>query len=338
MHGQEELMGALKEICSGPSKGEEEPRRGVELHGMPGVGKTAVARELIKRERSRANRDKIVHFYYIATVGPNPQFDAILHDAFVALFPGEAPQYAAGGGCEGRFCKLQESQVLLVLDDVWKPQHIMRLNFATRGGLGHPNSRLIITTQVKGVLLLACPGATGATERTEAGVEQLCTQLRIKALPVGLPREAPKPQTEIPEQQTETSEEPKQMKEEKKRDEEERVAKKIFRFHAKLPESSTCDDADTVARACEGLPLAMCELGKLRHQLSPESENWKTIMQNIESADGILPDSLLKRLMRGYVELPPALKRCLLDFALRPPELFLEASELVQVGTSRSCC
>jgi hypothetical protein len=134
-------------------------KRNLALCGMPGSGKTTIARRVY--EELKDGYDK----HHFMTVSQTPDLFQLLKSAGKELFGMSEFNFKvqdSAGLRDHLMNKLREEggqKVLLVLDDVWDRSHLDVLNFATgieteREGnlLRHDSSRLLVTSRDLGVL------------------------------------------------------------------------------------------------------------------------------------------------------------------------------------------
>lgn len=115
----------------------------VGLHGMGGIGKTALAIALLHEPEVRA---RFPDGIFWATVGQTPQMESVLA-ALLEQIEGSRPtlQHVGEGVARLKSC-LRGRKALLVVDDAWEPEQIKSFD------LGLP---LLITTRNREVLLAA---------------------------------------------------------------------------------------------------------------------------------------------------------------------------------------
>eukprot|EP00884_Botryococcus_braunii_P021200 jgi/Botrbrau1/7764/Bobra.0159s0193.1 len=132
-------------------------KRDLALIGMPGSGKTTVARRVY--EELKADYDK----HLFMTVSQTPNLWQLLKKAGRELFGMREFGFPGPEGLRDHLMKKLRQEggkkVLLVLDDVWDKKHLEVLNFATgiqtdgEGNyLRHDSSRLLVTSRDRGVL------------------------------------------------------------------------------------------------------------------------------------------------------------------------------------------
>eukprot|EP00884_Botryococcus_braunii_P021196 jgi/Botrbrau1/7760/Bobra.0159s0189.1 len=132
-------------------------KRNLALIGMPGSGKTTVARRVY--EELKADYDK----HLFMTVSQTPNLWQLLQKAGAELFGMREFDFDVPAELRDHLTKKMSEEggkkVLLVLDDVWDKKHLEVLNFATgiqRDGEGnllrHGSSRLLVTSRDRGVL------------------------------------------------------------------------------------------------------------------------------------------------------------------------------------------
>jgi hypothetical protein len=146
----ENLIPQLKAELSAPG-GE----MNLALCGMPGSGKTSIVRRLFEDLQPAFE----AAFFMTVSKTPDP-FDLLKQAATKLLektrsFPFDTPADLRDHLME----ELRGKTVLLVLDDVWEPEHLKVLNFATgilrdsqRALVRHESSRLLVTTRNERVL------------------------------------------------------------------------------------------------------------------------------------------------------------------------------------------
>jgi GTPase SAR1 family protein len=132
-------------------------KRNLALCGMPGSGKTTIARRVY--EELKDGYDK----HHFMTVSQTPDLFQLLKSAGKELFGMREFDFEGPAGLRDDLMKKLRKEggkkVLLVLDDVWDRNHLDVLNFATgiqkdREGklLRHDSSRLLVTTRDRRVL------------------------------------------------------------------------------------------------------------------------------------------------------------------------------------------
>eukprot|EP00884_Botryococcus_braunii_P006713 jgi/Botrbrau1/16042/Bobra.7_2s0016.1 len=163
----EELIPMLESQLAGANG-----KRNLALCGMPGLGKTTIARKMFEDLRLRPGFDAALFML----VSKAPDCRQLVNRACEELlgiteFPYESPE-------EGRdylMRELQGRKVLLVLDDIWNANDLGVLNFATRPArefpgplrplLRHEESRLLVTTRDRTVLTdIIAQGSTAIEE------------------------------------------------------------------------------------------------------------------------------------------------------------------------------
>ena len=138
--GREELLLKLKRILL-----EREPPQELALHGLPGVGKSALVIELCHDPEVRAHYPDGVLW---AAFGPNADPAILLHLLELAL--GFAPEELAGlpqvqARARAIHTAIGTRHVLLVLDDVWQA------DIANLLRLGGPYCATMLTTRMPGL-------------------------------------------------------------------------------------------------------------------------------------------------------------------------------------------
>jgi hypothetical protein len=142
----EGLIPKLKAELSAPGG-----KRNMALLGMPGLGKTTIARRLFQELQPAFGAALFM------TVSKTPYQYGLLKQAGKELLGmTEFPFMTAEALRDDLMEELRGKKVLLVLDDVWTADHLEDLNFATgtlrAGQVRHEGSRLLVTTRDRGVL------------------------------------------------------------------------------------------------------------------------------------------------------------------------------------------
>ncbi|KAL3628906.1 hypothetical protein CASFOL_027952 [Castilleja foliolosa] len=88
-----------------------------------------------------------------------------------------------------------------------------------------------------------------------------------------------------------------------------------------------------IAKGCEGLPLAIIEIGKILRGTQKTVQKWKEVEESdnplIVGADVNTP--LSKELYRSYKNLPPKLKACFLYMGILPRNTEIRTSKLIEL-------
>lgn len=124
------------------------------LCGMPGLGKTTIANKMFEDLK-----DGFDNSCFLA-VSENPNLEELMGQAWREVLGVRVnmPFRTVEEGRKLLMHKLKGKKVLLVLDDVWKEDHLTALNFATgvdkynMRELRHLGSRLLVTTRNEDVL------------------------------------------------------------------------------------------------------------------------------------------------------------------------------------------
>jgi hypothetical protein len=147
IRGRSDLLQRITQLLSRSGRGGD-PSRPVALWGIPGVGKTTAANALVhKPSIERQFRDGIVW----VSLGPRPPIRPLLNDLGYTFGLDLAPERDEAACTERLREHLHRKRALLVVDDVWEPEH--GSSFAVTGALG----RTILTTRET---LVAFPIAT----------------------------------------------------------------------------------------------------------------------------------------------------------------------------------
>jgi hypothetical protein len=129
------------------AKVEKKERRCLAICGMAGIGKTTIAQAVYDRVKNSFSKAIFL------TVGQQPDCKNLLEKAWVDVAPNRRVPFSnAAEGVQLLAERLREQTVLLVLDDVWNSQHIEDLNFATKLGMCHEDSCLVVTTRNRHVV------------------------------------------------------------------------------------------------------------------------------------------------------------------------------------------
>jgi hypothetical protein len=147
--GRDELLDQLKKsLCAGKKP------NATALHGLPGVGKTALARELVN------DNDIRQHFYdgvLWVSLGRRPNLSGLL-GRWGSLLGIAATEMARLSGEEDRARAVNDiigtRRMLLVIDDAWKIDEALAFK------VGGPNCAYMLTTRIPSVALHFANGGT----------------------------------------------------------------------------------------------------------------------------------------------------------------------------------
>ena len=144
------------------SKQQKKQLKKVGAHGMGGVGKTTIAAALVVDEDIRLFFDKIVW----ESLGQEPDLREHQSSMHYQLTGQELPDSVKSdreimGALKDTAA---DKNVLLVLDDVWDPQHEKALNFLDMDN----DSRLLVTTRIRGLLKNSAEVEMGVLPQDEA--------------------------------------------------------------------------------------------------------------------------------------------------------------------------
>ncbi|KAL7153566.1 hypothetical protein ABFS83_04G177800 [Erythranthe nasuta] len=91
-----------------------------------------------------------------------------------------------------------------------------------------------------------------------------------------------------------------------------------------------------IAKKCEGLPLAIIEVGKLLRKIHKTVEKWKTVAENEDPLTITIDDDtpLSKALLLSYDMLPQYLKVCFLYMGVFPKSYEIPRSKLIDLWAS----
>ncbi|EYU17765.1 hypothetical protein MIMGU_mgv1a022339mg [Erythranthe guttata] len=91
-----------------------------------------------------------------------------------------------------------------------------------------------------------------------------------------------------------------------------------------------------IAKKCEGLPLAIIEVGKLLSKIDKMVEKWKTVAENEDPLTITIDDDtpLSKALLLSYDMLPQYLKVCFLYMGVFPKSYEIPRSKLIDLWAS----
>lgn len=145
--GRNTVVGEIRELLSNAGDGDSPV---VAVQGLPGSGKTAVAAVVADGLRS-AFPGGILW----ASVGPNPNQLSMLADWGRTLGAADLAGYTNVGAASARMkALLQDRDVLIVLDDVWKAEHVRPLL------VGGPASVVLATTRSRHAAREMVPSGT----------------------------------------------------------------------------------------------------------------------------------------------------------------------------------
>ena len=134
----------------------------VGAHGMGGVGKTTIAASLVHDKEIRRGFQTIVW----VSVGKEPDLTELQNSIHFQLTMKKLPEEAddAAGALGALRVAAKGLNVLLVLDDVWEPQHEKPLNCIDPDSA----SRLLVTTRIRGLLKNSAEVDVGVLSQNDA--------------------------------------------------------------------------------------------------------------------------------------------------------------------------
>ncbi|XP_052883701.1 disease resistance protein At4g27190-like isoform X1 [Gossypium arboreum] len=111
------------------------------LHGMPGAGKTTLAKEVGKHVREKKLFNKVVMF----TVSQNPNINEI-QDKFADIFGLKFQTKTKEGRAEELWLRLRvEKDILIIVDDLWKEFKLDSIGIPF--GVEHEGCKILLTTR-----------------------------------------------------------------------------------------------------------------------------------------------------------------------------------------------
>ncbi|KAH1063244.1 hypothetical protein J1N35_028231 [Gossypium stocksii] len=128
------------------------------LHGMPGVGKTTLAKEVGKLAREQKLFDKVVMF----TMSQNPDINKIQHKV-AAMFDLKFQTDMEDTRAEELWVRLKaEKDILIIVDDLWEEFKLERIGIPF--GEDHKGCKILLTTRQ----------------------QQVCSKMKCKEIPLGI--------------------------------------------------------------------------------------------------------------------------------------------------------
>ncbi|XP_039128923.1 putative disease resistance protein RGA3 [Dioscorea cayenensis subsp. rotundata] len=105
---------------------------------------------------------------------------------------------------------------------------------------------------------------------------------------------------------------------------------KAFAVGAPKPLPKLVEIGQQILDKCQGLPLAIEELGSFMHYKSKESE-WQAVLENIETWKlQSTQNEIIQELWLSYVDLPTQLKKCFAFCAIFPKDHDIKEEQLIQ--------
>lgn len=157
--GRDGVVEGIRELLSAAGSGH---RPAIVVQGLPGSGKTAVATAVADEARTAFPGGVLW-----ASIGPNPSPLSMLSDWGRTIGAGDLADYKDVRAASARMkALLRDRRVLIILDDVWKAEHVRSLT------VGGPESAMLATTRSRRTARETAPSGTvvelGPLSETEA--------------------------------------------------------------------------------------------------------------------------------------------------------------------------
>ncbi|XP_057787904.1 putative late blight resistance protein homolog R1A-3 [Salvia miltiorrhiza] len=292
--GKDKIVGQEEDFktVTGWLQADDKARLVIPITGLPGIGKTTLARSIYDDKQTRIQFNIRAWVTVSQDVNYQEVFTKILNTMESKNF--QAGHYATQGDEHTLLTKLHQElynlKYLIVVDDVWDTKAWDRIALALPDK--ENGSRILLTTRI-GDVADALKNSSFLHKMKPLGLEHSWELLCYRVF--GDRLEDPKDDI------------------------------------TKFCPSHLKDTGRIIAEKCKGLPLSLVVVGGLLIQERQQIDYWKRIEEDVADAATKGEDSYLEILALSYVYLPGKLKGCFLYMGAFPEDCEIRVTKLIKL-------